>query len=278
MITRNRVEALHQAMHDACFAPGDAAAADLEALTQGSGVHPQDRAALRGGPHRYPLYRKLVRGTLDGVSGAILARARAHLDAAAPGLWEAALDAYLVGPGPRTPHLRDVPRELSAVLIPMLDEAPAVPRYVTELLRFELAELAMGSLPDPPDLEVGEIDAGLPLALRAPCVRLRVGHPVHELSTDVPASVAAQDTRLFLYRTAEHEVMSVVLSPFADELLARALEGRPLGAAIGEAAEALAVPVSEGLLTEVARWLADFGARGVVLGARVGGAGRSEQG
>lgn len=261
-----RVDALHRAMGEACLGPQ--APDDVASLLARSEVGGDDRAALLAGPRRFPLYRKLVRGTLGSLCESILARGRAHLEAAAPGAWGEAFDAFLAGPGPRTPHLRDVPSELCEVLLPRLAADARVPAYVVELLTWELATFCLGAAPDVPEPAAGEIDAALPLAFRGPSRRLRVAHAIHEVGEDTRSAPPACDTRLFLYRDSELSPVTVVLTPFADELLLRAQAGLPLGAAIGAAAAALDVPVSEPLLTEVARWLADFGARGVVLGGR----------
>lgn len=263
-----RVDALHRAMREACLAPEPPV--DVGALLTRSEVTAADHAALRSGPQRYPLYRKLVRGTLGGLCESILSRGHAHLEAAAPGAWAEGFDAFLAGRGPRTPHLRDVPSELCEVLLPRLSVDPRVPAYVVELLQWELATFCLGAAPDLPDPLVCEVDAALPLAFRGPSRRLRVAHAIEELTERVGDPPECRDTRLFLYRDRDHLAVTVVLTPFADELLQRALEGAPLGVAIGAAAAALDVPVSEPLLTEVARWLADFGERGVVLGSRAG--------
>lgn len=263
-----RVDALHRAMRDACLAAEPPA--DVEALLTRREVAAADHAALVAGPQRYPLYRKLVRGTLGGLCESILSRGYAHLEAAAPGAWAGGFDAFLAGRGPRTPHLRDVPGELCEVLLPRLSADPRVPAYVVELFQWELATFELGAAPDLQDPAACDVDAALPLALRGPSRRLRVAHAIHELGERVGDAPARRDTRLFLYRDRAHLAVTVVLTPFADELLQRALDGVPLGAAIGAAAAALEVPVSEPLLTEVARWLADFGERGVLLGSRAG--------
>lgn len=266
----DRVSALHSAMAEACFGV-DAATLDkdLPGFLERNGVHGDDLLALVEGPRRFPLYRKLLRGNVTGVTTAILSRTHAHLEARAPGLWDQAIDRYLAGEGPRTPHLRDVPLELGAVLAPMLSTPASVPDYLGDLLRLELEEFRIGAHPDVPvPTEVLDVDAQKPLALRLPVSRFRASHAVHELGEEVGDAPVAAETRYGLYRDASHETCVVVLTPFADELLAGILDGVPLGAAIARAASALGVPLTEALLTEVAKGLADFGARGVVLGSR----------
>ncbi len=263
-----RVSALQAAILEACFAPDDAAKKDLPGLLARHSVAAADRDALLAAPRRLSLYRKLVRGNVTSVAEAILERGYAHLERAAKGAWDAGVDAYLAGGGPRTAHLRDVPGELCAVLLPRIMQDARVPPYVAELFRLDLAEFTLGAHADVlVPASVTDVDASRPVLLRGPFERLRVAYPVHELTSASTSHVGPRDSRLFLYRTAEHDVSIVVLSPFADELLARLVDGATLGVAIGEAAAALDVPVSEPLLTEVARWLADFGERGVLLGA-----------
>jgi uncharacterized protein len=263
-----RTVALHSAVLEACFATEDTAHSDLARLLDRHEVHPADRQALLASPRRLSLYRKLVRGNVTGICEAILERGHAHLQHVAGGAWDAAIDAYLANGGPRTPHLRDVPSELCSVLFPRLMQDARCPAYVIELFRLDLAEFLLGAHVDlAAPTRVADIDASKPVLLRGPHTRLRTTHAVHEATSDPTARVAARDTRLFLYRNVHNDVAVVVLSPFADELLARLLAGTTLGAAIGEAAAVLGVPISEGLLTEVAKWLADFGERGVLLGA-----------
>jgi hypothetical protein len=259
-------------MAEACFGTDAAVIGrDLPGFLERNGVHGDDLLALVEGPRRFPLYRKLLRGNVTGVTTAILSRTHAHLEARVPGVWDEAFDRYLAGEGPRTPHLRDVPIELGAVLAPMLATSTSVPGYLGDLLRLELEEFRIGAHPDVPiPTEVFDVDAQKPLALRLPVSRFRAAHAVHELGEEVGEAPVAAETRYGLYRDAAHETCVVVLTSFADELLAAILEGVPLGASIARAASTLGVPLTEALLTEVAKWLADFGARGVVLGSREG--------
>lgn len=263
-----RTEALHGAVLEACFGTLDEASTDLAGFLGRHGVDARDQDALLAAPRRLALYRKLVRGNVTSVCEAILERGHAHLEHLSRGLWDAAIDAYLASGGPRTPHLRDVPGELLSVLLPRVVQDARIPAYVADLFRLELAELTIGAHPDlpvPTDLE--ELDAERPVLLRGPSQRLRATFAVHEASNDPCTPPEARDTRLFVYRNPSQDVMVVVLSPFADELLERLLLGETLGASIGGAAAALGVPITEPLLAEVAKWLADFGERGVLLGA-----------
>jgi len=264
----SREQALHGAVLEACFG-ASAPAKDPSALLERHGVDPRDRRAIAAAKPRLALYRKLVRGNVEGVCEAILERGFAHLEAHAPGAWAGAVEAYLAGGGPRTPHLRDVPSELGAVLLPRIMQDARVPRYVPELFLLELAEFRVGAAPDPIlPAALGDVAVELPVVLRGPSERLTCAHPVHHATPDPASAPRPEDTRLFVYRDAGHEVRVVVLSTFADELLARLLTGSTLGSAIGDAAHACAAPVTEALLTEVAKWLADFGERGVLLGAQ----------
>lgn len=266
----DRIHALHAAMAEACFGTDAAVLTeDLPGFLEKSGIHGDDLLALLEGPRRFPLYRKLLRGNVTGVTSAILSRTHAHLEARASGVWDAAIDRYLSGDGPRTPHLRDVPLELGAVLGPMLASTDSVPAYLSDLLRLELEEFRIGAHPDVlPPTRILDVDAQKPLALRLPVTRFRAQHAVHELTEEVGQAPLAAETRYGLYRDASHEIRVVVLTPFADELLGALLEGMALGGAIAHAASTLGAPLTEALLTEVAKWLADFGARGVVLGSR----------
>jgi hypothetical protein len=264
--TVDRARALRAAFHDACFAADETLPRDLERLARTHGMATADVEALSRAPARLALYRKLVRGNVTGVASAILERGVAHLERARPGAFAAAVDAYLARGGPRTRHLRDVPVELLVDLIAEVERSEVVPSYVADLLRLDALEFVVGALPDEPTPAAIDVDASRPLVLRGPCRRLVVGHAVHTLTVE-PSVPAAETTRLFVHRDAHHRVGVLVLSPFADALVARLIEGAALGVAIQGASAELGVPMSEGLLGEVARWLADFGERGILLGS-----------
>lgn len=261
-----RARALRAAFHDACFSADEAAPRDLEGLARRHGIASGDLKALARAPARLPLYRKLVRGNVTGVASAILERGVAHLERAKKGAFDAAVDAYLARGGPRTRHLRDVPVELLADLIAEVERSEAVPSYVADLLRLDALEFVVGALPDEPAPAAIDVDAARPLVFRGPFRRLVVDHAVHTLTVE-PGLPATETTRLFVHRDVHHRVGVLVLTPFADALVARLVEGVALGLAIQEASAALGVPVSEGLLGEVARWLSDFGERGILLGS-----------
>ena len=84
-----------------------ALAGPLAAQTPPASPAPAPQAA----PHALPVPADGILARVQGIE-----IRQAHLDAAAPEVWEAAMDAYLSGRGPRTQHLRDVPRELCDVL------------------------------------------------------------------------------------------------------------------------------------------------------------------
>lgn len=263
-----REGAIHAVVREACFSRAGAASGDLAALFARHAVDPRDAHAMKAAAPRLALYRKLVRGNVVGVCEAILERGFAHLEAHAKGAWDAAVDAYLEASGPRTPHLRDVPSELVPVLLPRLASDRRVPPYVAELFVLELAEFRVGAAPDEPTREgLGDVAADAGVVLRGPSARLVCAHAVHLATVDPSAPPPPVPTHLFVHRDAAHEVRVVVLTPFADALLVRLLAGDTLGAAIAGAAAAHGTALTEGLLNEVAKWLADFGERGILLGA-----------
>jgi hypothetical protein len=100
---------------------------------------------------------------------------------------------------------------------------------------------------------------------------LRSAWAVHELPDDEGATAppAARDVTLLAYRDAEHAVRWLELTPLAGEVVSSLATGEPLGAAVEHACSAHGVAPAA-VLPDLARLLADLGARGVLLGARPG--------
>src|SRR5437762_8720305 len=111
-----RVASIFGMMAHACFGlDADAAfKGDLRAYLATHGIDADDAEALLAGPPRLALYRRLVRNNVTDVVATMLERTKKRLDAAAPGVFDRTIDAWLAEAAPRTPHLRDVPAELLA--------------------------------------------------------------------------------------------------------------------------------------------------------------------
>jgi hypothetical protein len=95
----------------------------------------------------------------------------------------------------------------------------------------------------------------------------RYAWAVHELPLEGEAIAppARRDTHLLAYRDESHAVRWLELTPLAAAVVARLADGEALGAAV-EAACADHQTAPAAVLPDVAKLLADLGARGVLLG------------
>lgn len=264
----SRAGALQRAIADACFGLEPAFEGDLRAFLSSRGVEERDIAALEASPRRLGLYRHLVRFNVVGVSRAMMPRARVRMNEAHEGAFDAAIDAFLDDVGPRTHHLRDVPREMLAWARPWLG-GRGVPAWMVELAELELTDFTVGVAPRAPDpSSLADVTADRPLVFRRPVELLRFAHAVHELPQALGdrREPAARPTVLLVYRDAGHVTRFLDLTPLAAEILSRLLGGAPLAAAMVGACEAVSHPLDEGVLAGAAKLLADLGERGVLLG------------
>jgi len=235
-------------------------------------VGAEDVEAIVAAPPRLAVYRSLVRNALSGVVLRVLPKTRARMNAACDGRFDADLARFVEEVGPRTHHLRDVPSELHAWAEPQWRADARVPRYLLDLAAHELASFATGAAPDAP---AGQPHAPValdrPLALASSVRLMHYAWAVHELPDDADATgePRRRDVRLLAYRDAEHAVRWLELTPLAAAIVARLVEGDALGVAVaGACAEHDTEPSR--VAPDVARLLADLGARGVVLGGRPG--------
>jgi hypothetical protein len=237
-------------------------ARDLRAFLEGSGVSPEDAEPILAAPPRLAVYRRLVRNNLTGVTHKMLARTRARMNdlAEARGLFDATFDAWLDEVGPRTHYLRDVPHELFAWAEPRWRADARVPRWMPDLARHELVEYAVSAADDVRPPPVAEVALDRALVFAPPVRLVRYAFAVHELAHDEQdrAEPREADTSLLVYRDAEHAVRFLALHPFLVRVTERLLAGDTLGDAVRAAQ-----PGDPG---DVARYLAELGERGVLLG------------
>jgi hypothetical protein len=76
---------------------------------------------------------------------------------------------------------------------------------------------------------------------------------------------------LLVYRSPDHEVRYLELTPLAHGIVERLLVGHTLGEAVRGAAEAAGAPLTEVVLAGAAKLLADLAERGVVFGPSLAG-------
>jgi hypothetical protein len=217
-------------------------------------------------PEGSGIYRKLVRRGLAHMLCFMLPRTAAHLGPR----WDRDVARFLDERLPRSHYLRDVAFELFEHAAPGWQGDPSVPPYVIELARHELLAFEVANAPDdPPPSAAAPLTLDRGVAFLSSMRLVRHAHAVHLLvanegSLDPPA---AEPTALCLYRDAEHEIRSLVLTPSAAQILERLRAGAALGEAVSGAAAALGCALDEPFLQGAARLLEDLGERGVVRGS-----------
>jgi hypothetical protein len=264
-------EALQRAIADACLRAreDEELARDLPHFLASRGVAPDDIEAIALAPARLSVYRSLVRNGLSSVVLRMLPRTRVRLNAAQSGRFDSDLAAFVDQIGPRSHYLRDVPFEFFAWAEARWRSDARVPAYLSDLAGHELMQFAVASsesargADDPRDIALDR-----PLAFVASARIAHYGWAVHELSPDEGGTETPhrRAVHLLAYRDAAHSVRWLELTPLASLIIERLFAGDELGPAVDRALHEHAIgPAS--VLSEVARLLADLGARGVIVGA-----------
>jgi hypothetical protein len=246
------------------FDLGDPGAVD--AWLARNGVIDADAEALRSDATRLGVYRGLVRGRLREAVELALPRFRARLGA----LFDEYFARYLADRGPRSHQLRDVTTELLDFMAPLVASDPRVPPWALELGRHEALDVLVGSLAESPNPTLPELDPERGLAFTASARVVRTAFAVHRLSDDPRdrREPERNPTALFVYRSPEHDVRYLEVTPLAAEILEGLLEGKSLRNALAAATSALGLPFDDAVLEGTARLLADLAERGAVTGAR----------
>lgn len=246
--------------------PNDPVAA--RAFLAGLELDEPDRAALLADFPKLWVYRELVRSTLREAIELTLPRSVARLGP----LFDEYFTRFVVERGSRSPYLRDVSSEFIAFVAPLWPEDARVPPWLFDLLRHEAIHLVIGAKASPPEFDIvpGELALDRGVAFVAASALVHYGYAVHRLSDD-PADCSEperQATSLFVYRSPEHDVRYLELSPLAEVILRRLLAGNTLQEALGGAAAERGVPLTAQVLEGAARLLSDLSERGALLGAR----------
>lgn len=254
---------IQEALADACLdgTAADELARDPAAFLRKRGVPEEDVAALGEGARRFALYRELVQNNLKGVTYNLLPVTRERVGER----FDRDFSAFLGERGPESPYLRDVPFEFVEWVIPRWASDEAVPRWATDSARHELAIFAAGAappLPEPPTLIDLAVDR--PVTFSASVRLLALDHAVHAPFEGAPEVRAV---RLLVHRDAEWIVRVLELTELAFALTERLLARAPLQTAIADACTKTGHPMDDDALASIARLLADFGERGIILGA-----------
>jgi hypothetical protein len=219
---------------------------------------------------RLSLYRRLVRNNLVGVTSRMMPRTRARLNALASGAFDASFDEFLATRGPRTHYLRDVPGEFLAWATPRWASRADVPAYAADLAAHELGEFQVGALPAAPvRAPLGDLALDRPLVFAEAQRLARYCFAVHELPEDIDDLTAptARAVCLLYYRDAAYDIARVEIDPLPARILEALVAGLPVAQAIATACREMGAEVTNGVLADTARLLAELGEHGVLLGA-----------
>ncbi len=254
-------------------------------LTLGAAVDPDDAAAVRAwtakhglasedatflcehGIGRLLVYRSLVRSTLRDAVECSIPRTMARLGP----LFDEWFARFLAERSSESHYLRDVALELLDWCEPRWAEDLRVPPWSADLGRHEALRIEIGALPVPPaPRPPSQLDLEKPVrfieAARVAGYRFRV----HELpeGLDDRSEPGLGPTSLFVYRSPEHEVRYLELTPLAGAILCKLLGGRmPLGAAVRAACAEAGAALDAAVIEGTAALLADLAERGALCGA-----------
>jgi len=226
---------------------------------------PEEREAIARSLPALGIYRKLVRGTLREAVELAVPRTVARLGP----LFDEYFARFLAARGPQTHYLRDVTGELLDYCEPLWEADARVPRWAHDLARHEALRIEIGAMPAAHAGERCELSLDRGLYFIEASRVVRYAFAVHRLSesADDRREPERTATALFVYRSPEHEVRYLELSPVAAAILERLRGGETLGQALKNAAGTLGVALDRALLEGTARVLADLAERGAVLGA-----------
>ncbi|HKQ69426.1 MAG TPA: putative DNA-binding domain-containing protein [Polyangiaceae bacterium] len=226
--------------------------------------------ALGGDVKRWQAYRRMVRSrfyqTIDhGFErlASALGEERFHQ----------LVDAFLATEPPRSPYLRDLPREFLRFFEarwPSLRGEITLPPYALDLARYEWAELETAySFEEVRAAEVGPLAMDA-VAVLSPAHRLlELSYAVHTLGVAGDDAVAERPTWLCLYRDpASHEVTTLDVTKVAWRMLVDIGRAEiPLTDIVRDAAKGEGVEVDVAFVEALSTLLADLVERGVILGS-----------
>ncbi len=254
--------ALQRALADACLdeSASEELARDPGAFLRSRDVPEEDIVALGDAVRRFALYRTLVRNNLRDVTENLLPVTRERLGSR----FDRDFAAFLGERGPASPYLRDVPFEFVDWVLPRWAADPELPRWAADSARHELATFAAGASPPVPEPALADLALERPVALSASARLLELAWAVH-----VPFEGAPEERAVLLlvHRDAEYVVRVLELTPLAFALVAELQSGAPLAQAMKSACERTGHVLDDDTLASIARLLADFGERGIILGA-----------
>ena len=243
-------------------------ASDLGRYLEQLGVSGPDLEVLRSvGSQRLLVYRTLVHNRLRHAIRDFVPRTIARLGEAR---FREDFTAFMAGPGPKSPYLREVPREF-VLWCAERWHGDAVPSYLLDLARHELCDLETRNRPSATQASGLALALDKGLLFHGSATLNRYDHAIHRLSLDVDDRSAPQavPTSLLVYRDPSYKVRYLELTPFAHALIhALMVRSLTVEAAIPKAASSAGETVDDELLVKATYLLADLAERGVTLGAR----------
>jgi hypothetical protein len=222
---------------------------------------------LSRGVERLFVYRRLIRETLRDAMLLAIPRSIARLGP----VFDRYFDRFLAERAPQSHYLRDVTREFIDFCEPLWKRDVDVPGYLLDLARHESLRIEVGSLgAGAATSEARELELERGVRFIEAARLVEYAHAVHQLSDDEADRQLPQmrPTWLFVYRSPEHEVRYLELTPLAADILARLMnQGKRLRSALVEACACRGVPLDDAVVQGTARVLADLAERGALLGA-----------
>jgi hypothetical protein len=266
------VRALENAIAELCLGAGvrDEPAAIRTWLERHAVPEDDIEFLLESGLKRLNVYRELVRNNLYGALEVSMPRTMARLGTR----FEDDFSRFLAEQGPRTHYLRDVVDEFLEFVAPDWKAGNAVAPYLWDLARHEALRIQIGAMQSrDPSHVAPELDLDRSVHFIEAARVVRYAHAVHELPGG-EADRTVPDQRpvaLLVYRSPEHEVRFLELTPMAANLLEALMSrGSTLREAMLQAAAASGCPLDDAALGGAARLLADLAERGALLGAADG--------
>jgi len=231
------------------------------------GLDERERAGmLRHGPNRLLAYHEMVHSRMLGtirtfIGGAAerLGRERLRAD----------VDAWIAGPGPTTPYLRDIPAEFLVWARPRWQADTSLPPWLAELAAHQISIRTIRNDPREIGTPTGnKLDLDQPIACN-PTVRVvRYRWSVHRLPTPLAADDAPDEDQPIVvgHRDRNERPSFVQLEPRDAHLLELLLAGKTLREALFGACEAIGEALDDSILAATALSLADWHDRHLLLG------------